>query len=98
MICGKKRELEVHHIIPQVFKGLDIRTNTLTLCSYCHDIVTAYCNSVIDRHKTGENVRQATREQTKSLADQFAGVDTSGFHMISSLHNIVPHTQIDITH
>ena len=35
--CGKKGSLEVHHEIPQVFKGKDNIGNAKVLCRKCHE-------------------------------------------------------------
>jgi hypothetical protein len=34
--CGRMRNLEIHHIMPVVYGGIDIFHNLITLCSGCH--------------------------------------------------------------
>ena len=35
-MCGKRTDLELHHIIPKVNGGTDDETNLVCLCSSCH--------------------------------------------------------------
>lgn len=37
-VCGTTLALRVHHIIPLVVGGLDILSNTITYCLWCHNI------------------------------------------------------------
>jgi len=36
--CGKKEDLHHHHLKPKVDGGLDVESNLITLCQYCHGI------------------------------------------------------------
>lgn len=45
-LCQSKDNLEVHHIIPQIRNGIDSWTNTITLCTACHKIITKYYRAV----------------------------------------------------
>jgi 5-methylcytosine-specific restriction endonuclease McrA len=35
--CGKRANLQVHHIVLRSQSGADIEDNLITLCSECHD-------------------------------------------------------------
>lgn len=39
-LCGNKRNLEVHHIIPVVCGGSDCVDNLIVICSVCHAKLT----------------------------------------------------------
>jgi len=41
-VCGSIKNLEAHHIEPQVLGGLDIECNIVTLCTVCHKVITIY--------------------------------------------------------
>ena len=39
-LCGSKRNLEAHHIIPIALGGEDIDENILCVCEKCHTLLT----------------------------------------------------------
>lgn len=39
-LCGTRRGLEVHHIIPRVCGGTDAKENLIVICSGCHAKLT----------------------------------------------------------
>lgn len=39
-LCGSKRALEAHHIIPIVAGGIDSYDNLLCVCNRCHALLT----------------------------------------------------------
>jgi len=39
--CAKKRDIEVHHIVPQRFNGSDARENLVAVCDRCHNKLEA---------------------------------------------------------
>lgn len=38
-VCGKRANLQVHHLKPRSQSGDDVEKNLITLCSTCHDQV-----------------------------------------------------------
>ncbi len=34
--CGRRNQLQVHHLIPRSQQGDDVEANLITLCSRCH--------------------------------------------------------------
>lgn len=41
-VCGTMSNLQVHHVVPIAIGGRETRENTLTLCNWCHRIITIY--------------------------------------------------------
>lgn len=39
-LCGSKRELQAHHIIPVGLGGRDVEENILCVCAKCHTLLT----------------------------------------------------------
>ena len=39
-LCGSKRELQAHHIIPICVGGPDVQANILVVCKKCHALLT----------------------------------------------------------
>lgn len=41
-LCGRKRDLELHHIIPLAYGGPDIKENWIMVCRACHALLTPH--------------------------------------------------------
>lgn len=39
-LCGSRRNLDVHHIIPVVYGGTDEEDNLIVVCKHCHGALT----------------------------------------------------------
>lgn len=65
------RHLTVHHIIPRSEGGKENKTNLITLCTRCHDIVeVAHCRSLMDIDNTLEEDEAARAIETTAIQVQ----------------------------
>jgi len=54
-ICfAKDKELEVHHVIPRRFLGMDTSSNLTSVCHYCHKIIE-FTRSISEKSKELKN-------------------------------------------
>ena len=64
-LCGDKRNLEVHHIIPVVCGGSDDVSNLVVVCGRCHAILTP--KSELTKISLRKSTKQLGRKQGDKL-------------------------------
>ena len=51
-LCGSKKNLHVHHIIPVLAGGTNESWNLITLCQSCHGQAESFINDIVHQHIT----------------------------------------------
>ena len=63
-LCGRIRDLELHHIIPLAYGGPDIKENWIMICRACHALLTP------QKALTQAGLKRAKRAYVARLIDK----------------------------
>lgn len=99
-LCGSKRSLEVHHIVPRCteIEGVDLEDeeNLIVLCGRCHSLLTprsVLCKYGIAKTKQRNERIKSTDENSiafyKILGDMIEAYGSIGFADACDVHDYV---------